>query len=274
MKTIDYLQDYLKDGWYVFPCREKEGASYIKDGETIIPDIKSPYVAHGLDDATREEDQINAWWAKFPNALIGVNCEKSNLTVIDIDPKNGGSFREDENSFIAISAKGKEYKFPKTRLHKSCNDGYHLVYSGVTTSHIRFDTGLDLLSKGRYFIAPPSTIVDGRTYAVVNDYPIVDFPEDILDIFPENSKGNGSGKNFIKLDEVPQGMRNDTLFRYGASLRGKGYEEEDILSELVEYNSIACKPPLDLAEVNGLSPKKWTRKKGESGTLNGKEARK
>jgi hypothetical protein len=41
----------------VFPCN---------------PDDKRPFTLHGFKDASREEEQIRAWWARFPEAMIGI----------------------------------------------------------------------------------------------------------------------------------------------------------------------------------------------------------
>jgi len=37
---LDYALSYAARGWYVFPCREKPGAPFIRNGETIIPEEK------------------------------------------------------------------------------------------------------------------------------------------------------------------------------------------------------------------------------------------
>ncbi len=61
----DMLQEaleYARRGWYVFPCREKPGTPYVRNGETITPLEKTPYVKNGLNDATLDEDQITQWW--------------------------------------------------------------------------------------------------------------------------------------------------------------------------------------------------------------------
>ena len=49
---LDYALSYAARGWYVFPCREKPGAPFIRNGETIIPEEKTPYTTNGFKDAT------------------------------------------------------------------------------------------------------------------------------------------------------------------------------------------------------------------------------
>lgn len=58
----------------------------------------------------------------------------------------------------------------------------------------------------------------------------------------------------INLPEaIPEGKRNDTIFKYGASLRGSGHMSDDeIAHALHETNMTRCVPPLDEAEVDGI----------------------
>lgn len=65
-------------GLPVFPCCEKPTAKK--------PVSKKPYTPHGYKDASKNEEQIRRWWAKHPQALIGVPTgQKSGIFVVDID---------------------------------------------------------------------------------------------------------------------------------------------------------------------------------------------
>src|SRR3954447_9601000 len=48
--------DYAAEGTPVFPCNNE----------------KAPLTKNGFQDATVDADQIERWWRKHPNALIGV----------------------------------------------------------------------------------------------------------------------------------------------------------------------------------------------------------
>lgn len=77
--------DFARRGWFVFPCNEKNGRPLIvgdrdEQGKTI-PN------SGGLHKATRDEDQIAAWWRKWPRAQIGLNAGASGLLLIDFDPR-------------------------------------------------------------------------------------------------------------------------------------------------------------------------------------------
>ena len=61
---------YAKRGIYVFP---------------LWPGTKTPMTAHGFEDATIDQDQINTWWRNTPDANIGIACGASGWAVIDFD---------------------------------------------------------------------------------------------------------------------------------------------------------------------------------------------
>ncbi len=42
-----------------------------------------------MNDATMDRKTIRQWWTRWPDALIGVNCERSGFFALDIDCKNG-----------------------------------------------------------------------------------------------------------------------------------------------------------------------------------------
>jgi hypothetical protein len=124
----------------------------------LSPGTKIPITgSHGVHDATTEIPKIEQWWAKYPDANIGIGCGKpSNIVVIDIDPKNGGDKSVDkleENGNI----------FPKTLSVSTPNKGRHLYYrwdEGARNSSKALGVGIDVLSTGKAVTAPPSIVKD------------------------------------------------------------------------------------------------------------------
>lgn len=57
----------------------------------ICPETKMPLVGKGgFHNATTNKRQIESWWKRWPNAIIGVACGgDSRLVILDIDVKNG-----------------------------------------------------------------------------------------------------------------------------------------------------------------------------------------
>jgi putative DNA primase/helicase len=54
-------------------------------------------------------------------------------------------------------------------------------------------------------------------------------------------------------DSIPDGNRNDTLFREGCKLRRLGYEHPEIEAALQALNLHRCHPPLDRQEVSAIA---------------------
>ena len=65
---------YVARGWFVFPLK---------------PGTKNPLTKHGFKDASNDPKQIRDWWAKTPQANIGLDCGRSNVLVIDVDGDEG-----------------------------------------------------------------------------------------------------------------------------------------------------------------------------------------
>jgi replicative DNA helicase len=229
---------YAARQWYVFPCREKPGEPFIRNGETIIPAEKTPYVSKGLNDATLDADQITAWWKKWPNAMIGVNAGKSGLFVVDIDRKHVNGLDTFTSWNINDSA----------GLHSlTPSGGMHIVFTGVGKSNTNAKTGIDTRGEGGYFVAPPSQIISGehcgeykrfddwsRTPGIIPDGLMSKlFPDKTVEyvrgntVFPEGVKLQLSRAtlNFLA-NGAPVGERNATLFKVLADFAGCGYAQE------------------------------------------------
>lgn len=60
-------------------------------------------------------------------------------------------------------------------------------------------------------------------------------------------------------EQVPDGSRNDTLFKYAASLRARGGDEETIREKVTLANEERCHPPLEPHEVDTIVQSVVTR---------------
>jgi len=240
MSMLSEALDYARRGWWVFPCREKPGHPFTnKDGQEITPTEKQPYTAKGLHDATLDEDQIVAWWTKWPDAMIGINAGKSGLFVVDIDKKHADGLDTFTRWNINDSA----------GLHSiTPSGGMHLVFTGMGKSSTNAKTGIDTRGEGGYFVAPPSKIVEGvytGEYKRFDDWgkqPGV-IPDGLLvKLFPETTTEYTRGAAFVPASgEYKQlsrntlnflangalsGERNSTLFKALADFHGCFYDKE------------------------------------------------
>src|ERR1700759_1717231 len=72
---LHFALDYARRGWPVFPCNPMPGRGI----------NKAPLISGGLNSASRDPEQIRAWWKHWPNAMIGVPMGAVS-GVVAIDP--------------------------------------------------------------------------------------------------------------------------------------------------------------------------------------------
>jgi hypothetical protein len=151
-KMLEYALEYAARGWFVFPCREKDGQLYQDEsGKLHLPRAKSPYVKFGLNVATTDPAQIKTWWNRWPAAAIGCNCGKSGLFVLDLDVKGDVNGWEYFRDFMPFDHSGAFHSVTPS-------GGFHIIYSGEGKSASRKEIGIDTRGKGGYIILPPSEI--------------------------------------------------------------------------------------------------------------------
>jgi len=230
--------EYARRGWYVFPCREKPSEPYVRDGVMVTSPEKTPYVSKGLNDATRDEDQIRAWWNMWNNALIAVNAGMSGLFVIDIDKKHVNGLDTYSKWDINDSA-GLRSITP--------SGGTHIIFTGTGKSSTNGKTGIDTRGEGGYFIAPPSRIIEGENigeYRRFNDWSktpgvIPDglmkhlFPDTTVEYVRGTAPVNGEKKKLSRktlefmVEGAEEGERNTKLFNAAAEMAGCGYTKNE-----------------------------------------------
>jgi putative DNA primase/helicase len=128
---------YTARGWPVFPVRNK-----------------APLVEHGFKDATRDRDQIAAWWRRWPRADVAVPTGAATGLVvldIDIDPTKGINGL-DALEEIGIST------HPATPTAHTPRGGLHLYFAHpggeIRNSAGRIGRNIDVRGDGGSIIVP------------------------------------------------------------------------------------------------------------------------
>lgn len=260
MNTEITLSDYLSLGWSIFPVHT------IADGRcTCVKGIecgknsgKHPRITNGVNGASSDEQTVRAWWTQWPGSNIGLACgRQSGVIVIDIDPRHGGfESMEEYESFNDV---------PPTLAAASGGGGMHLFFSYPRDGHPignRTDwlPGVDVRSDGGYVILAPSRHISGANYSWTNwGHQIAPAPQHLLQSIRDAGNKRDGGKNEQLTDTasilngVPEGSRDDTLFKWACSLRRKHESDKDggraVVTTLVLEAARNSKPPFPEEEA-------------------------
>jgi len=234
MKTI--AREYMAMGWPVFPVQGK-----------------IPVTQNGVKDASTDDTQADLWWTA-PGRGIGLATgHPSGVWVLDLDGQEGA----DE----LVRLQEIHGDLPKT-IGAKTGRGWHLYWAmpGVDVRNSAGKVGpkIDVRGTGGYVVMPPSPHPDGGTYEWLPgrspaDISPVQAPEWLMALVhgPQMplEPTRPSARPTWQMSVIPEGTRDDTLFRLACSLRAKGLSEEAILAALREENRLRCIPPLSDEEV-------------------------
>lgn len=215
--------------------------AYVSQGFAVFPvqPNKKPLTEHGLKDATQDVSVITAWWQKWPNAGIAIPTQ--GLVVLDCDLTHDG-----------LKSKGtledKHGTLPSTRTHRTGGGGLHLLFRNPNGSDVRNTValagypGLDIRANGGYIVVPPSYHQSGNRYEVLDACEIAFAPGWLVTLTKAQMPAplpNGSVEQ-----PIPEGQRNQRLFKVASAMRRQGLSQEAIEAALLEVNQRQCQPPL------------------------------
>ena len=204
--------------------------------------------------ATNDADKIREYWQKHPGRNPAVATGKG-VVVLDVDGETGmESLRKLEEEYGAL---------PPTQCVLT-GRGRHLYFH--TSLHLQNSTSdlgdkLDIRGDGGLVIGAGGHHINGHTYEwepghSPDDIPMAELPSWIperLHRKEQDKKAEGkSEKPGFKLPDgmIPEGSRDNTIFRYGCYLRGVcGKDMEFIRDELFRINAEKCDPPLPDEQV-------------------------
>lgn len=239
-------------GLPVLPCRSHDLTINGK-----LYKAKSPLTPHGFKDASTNLAQIEEWWQRWPDALIGVPTGRvTKMLVIDIDPAGLEWYRQNASRFSA------------GRIHKTRRDGFHLLYRmpvdveiGNSTSQLA--PGVDVRGIGGYVVWWPAHGCEPT--GDMED--LAEPPQWLIEAIlaaQKNPKAAAPG-NGHDAGRVHEGGRNDRLSREAFRQRKLGSTVEQILIVLRALNEANCVPPLDEAEVRQIAEGKARVTTGNNG---------
>ena len=250
---------YANCGFPVFPIHS------VRDGKCTCGSAcgrnagKHPWTAHGFKDASTDADTIRTWWQKWPDANVAIATGKrSNLLVLDIDPREGGDTH--------LAGLQEEHgQLPRTLTSQTGGGGVHYFFcyeDGVRNSSGKIAPGIDVKSEGGYVLVPPSIHWSGNCYRWTEEWrqghlEVVHAPDWLLSrarqepSFYQPSKP--ASDNAETKSRIPGGKRNSTLASLAGSMQRRGMSRESIAAALILENRERCDPPLSDDEVRRIA---------------------
>ena len=245
MTMKDQALYYASLGLAVLPLKPPRIPGQKKPG-------KEPMTAHGVKDATTDQDVISQWWDSCPDANIGIatGSRSGGLVVIDLDIDEDRGL----NGYEVLREWQQEHgEFPETWQSITGRGGYHLFYRDAARNSNRaaLYEGVDIRGENGYVVAPPSVHENGRLYeweqgpgdlqiAQVNDK-VAEF---MLGPLPEQK-----AQGFQEPETILEGQRVSALVKLIGSQRAKGLSTEAIRAAVKAENEARCIPPLTNQEL-------------------------
>ncbi|NJL26397.1 MAG: DNA primase [Thermoanaerobaculia bacterium] len=227
----------------------------------LRPRGKEPLTPHGVKDATSGAAVIQSWWARWPDANIGLAIPPG-LVVLDIDSAD---------ALQHLHAEGLD--LPAT-VRATTGRGIHLWYATgafQARNRVAIFRGVDVRAPGGYIVAPPSIHPSGAVYRweveLRRSY-IAPCPgwltERLTPASPSCARSSGDWHQLLT-ETVPEGRRNDVLTRViGYLLRNHNHR---IAADLAYcWAKVRTSPPLPDDEIfrtiDSIAGRELRRRKG------------
>jgi putative DNA primase/helicase len=284
---------YAKNGWKLLPCFgiTDGGRCTCNDKHAEPKDVgKHPIIGEWNTRSTNDLETISGWWARNPDANIGVYCQGSGFIVVDIDPRSGGidSFEKFEEMLgITLPPTVEAYTGVYNYLGKEVR-GRHLYFKVEEGEQFVGNLkaaglgGIDIKHNG-YVMVAPSRHGSGVTYDWADgrapwQIEMSDAPEELLNALRKKS-GRGRGTSLGQgdwgwlgdlnsdgekvdinkfLEEgIEEGSRAVDIYRLTCAIANKlGVESESgklaVETLMIRFNHEKVRPPLELEGQGGL----------------------
>jgi len=264
VELLPHALAYARRGWAVLPlwwCIDAEVCACPEGAQCGRGPGKHPLTKHGVKDASKDIEQIRAWWSSWPFANIGIATgEPSGILVLDVDGAAGARSMSD---LLA------QYGRPETYIAAvTGGGGRHVFWRHVPgiANRVRFAAGLDARGTGGYIVAPPSLHSSGSRYAWHKDghpakaklanapgWGIALMREPVRVRRPFDSSRPKPRINIEQLPAISEGNRNRRLFELASRMRWEGRSDAAIHEALQYINRTKCRPPLNDREISKIA---------------------
>lgn len=234
----------------------------------LRPRGKTPFLPGGYKIATIDTIQVVRWLTQYPEANVGLWPGPAALVVIDIDDPEG---ERDAEALGLFSEPTPTVRTPNGGWHQ-----YRLhPFPGRLIGNLKLGASnkIDVRADAGHVVLPPSRLDGGREYSWPDFLKYPDYPHEARPLPPlvceiieglvrreeeekKRRRSTKAGKATSGVSwghqgsdqRIPEGERNDRLFRIASALRGKGLSAGEVLARLRVENE-RCDPPLPTRDL-------------------------
>lgn len=204
----------------------------------------------GLEHRRASEGEVESWFARWPKMNIG--C------VLATAPAPDGQ------QVVCVDSDTPEVErwiraqrpLPPTPTAKTARGFHRYFVAPADLGHFPGDPDLGLpeVRAGAHLVVlPPSVHYTGHVYEWceglgLGEVDFAELPAWGLALMPEANVAPDPGEEKLAA-KIPEGARDNTLFKVGCRARHWGMEEAEILALLHKVNTLRCVPPLDAKSV-------------------------
>lgn len=254
-QSLAYALSYADLGYRVLPV-------------ALIPEDngkfrKAPTIRDWPNQATTDEEAINAWWGNRPDLGVGILTDK--LVVVDVDP---GADVAAVEELLGINMYNR-YMIPQATTPRG---GRHYYFRRPDDATWASKTGVlpsvDIKTGDRSFITAPPTCSGDRGYAwevpLVSPEQLLPPPPELLRLLENECSRRPEGPETESREtwrEAAQetgnarfsiGTRNTQLFALGCRFYRLGLRR-NLAAALLAFNEELCQEPLTTREVEDIA---------------------
>ena len=231
----------------------------------LHPQTKRPAMNDGLNGWFDDPESARELWSKEPRYNIGVTCGTTShgLLVLDFD-------EDDEKGVHGLDTLNEwedvHGELPATATAITGRGGLHYLYRTDRTNihpSVNHELGVDVRSDGSYIVAPPSVHENGNRYRWMRgrapwECGIAKANGAVYNLIDHVQRNGGTvdgapqQATFAMPERIRTGERNDALFRYGCSLRHRGYPDDAIDAMMRRANAERCDEPMAEGELRSV----------------------
>ena len=239
--SLDTALEHIDEGHYVFPVRAN----------------KAPACKHGFNAAVNTPEEAEQLWRGKDAPLLGIDCGRSDIWVLDIDPDGLGWLDKNRNII------------PETQCYQTPRGGYHYVFTGhpaIRISSNEIAKGVDVRGIGGY-------VCRGTGYEIIYDADVAEASPELIHLALEANSETASSQApapaapealdiWGKLTDGREAKMAEMVYaKCLDAVREVGFDEafNRVVLEYSEYERLVAPRGASL-EADGRGQSEWNKK--------------